>query len=175
MICCLDGKCQCRNCGLQYLTKTKTFMYETDFVLWAEKTAQLLRSRAFEKVDWESVIEEIESLGRSDKRSLRSQVTRVMAHLLKWEYQQSSRTNSWRLSITEGRFQIRQLLKDSPSLKPYLAEIESQCYQDAVEWASAETELPVETFPVACQYSLAQVLNPRFLPSPNSSESDRYE
>lgn len=55
-------------------------------------------------------------------------------------------------------------LKDSPSLKPYLEEVFAQCYLDAVAQASAETELPVETFPQECPYSSAEVLDSNFLP-----------
>ncbi|MBV8885391.1 MAG: DUF29 domain-containing protein, partial [Chroococcidiopsidaceae cyanobacterium CP_BM_RX_35] len=127
-------------------------LYDTDFVLWTEKTADLLRSGAFSDVDWVNVIEEIESLGRSDKRALKSQTTRVIMHLLKWQYQPERRSNSWRGSIVEGRVQIRDLLFDSPSLKPYLNSIFATCYRDAVEQASAETGLQTEKFPNNCPY-----------------------
>ncbi len=138
--------------------KTVSNLYETDFALWIEQTAQLLRDRTFEQVDWENVIEEIESLGRSDKRSLESQITRVIMHMLKWDYQPECRSNSWRGSIAEGRTQIKKLLRDSPSLKPYLAEVFAQCYQDAIEQASDETGLPIGTFPIDCPYVIEEVL-----------------
>ncbi len=144
--------------------KTRSNLYETDFALWIEQTVQLLRSAKFEEVDWENVIEEIESLGRSEKRALRSQVTRIIMHLLKWDYQQSRRSNSWRGSIVEGRIQIKELLQDSPSLKPYLGDVLTKCYQDAVGWASAETRLPIETFPVECPYSIDEILVREILP-----------
>ena len=144
--------------------KTRANLYETDFALWIEQTVQFLRSAKFEEVDWENVIEEIESLGRSEKRALRSQVTRIIMHLLKWDYQQLRRSNSWRGSIVEGRIQIRELLEDSPSLKPYLGDVLAKCYQDAVEWASAETRLPRETFPVECPYTIDEILAREILP-----------
>ena len=143
--------------------KTVSNLYETDFVLWIDQTAQLLRSGAFDQVDWENVIEEIESLGRSDKRSLESQVTRVLMHMLKLDYQTERRSNSWRGSIVEGRTQIKGLLRDSPSLKPYLAEVFDQCYQDVVEQAIAETSLPVDTFPADCPYTVDEVLARKIL------------
>ncbi len=137
-------------------------LYETDFVLWIEQTAQLMRDGAFDQVDWGNVIEEIEGLNRSDKRALESQVTRVIMHLLKWDYQPERRSSSWRGSIVEGRTQARNLLRDSPSLKPYLAEVLTQCYQDAVEQASAETELPIDTFPIECPYAIDEVSGGKF-------------
>ena len=66
--------------------KTTSSLYETDFALWTEQTVELLRERNFKEVDWENVIEEIESLGRSEKHALESQLTRVMMHMLKWDY-----------------------------------------------------------------------------------------
>ncbi|MBV8886609.1 MAG: DUF29 domain-containing protein, partial [Chroococcidiopsidaceae cyanobacterium CP_BM_RX_35] len=110
-------------------------------------------------VDWVNLIEEIESLGRNDKRALKSQTTRVIMHLLKWQYQPERRSNSWRGSIIEGRIQIRDLLADSPSLKPYLISIFANCYRDAVEQASAETGLQTEKFPNNCPYMVEDFLN----------------
>ncbi len=146
-----------------------TDLYKLDFVLWSEQTAQHLRdvtkgdlplrARIFDKVDWENVIEEIESLGRSDKRALFSQSTRVIMHLLRWDFQQDRRSNSWQLSIVEGRIQIRQLIEDSPSLKNYLLEILPKCYQDAVKLASTEIDSPIKVFPVECPYTIEEVLS----------------
>ena len=143
--------------------KTVSNLYETDFALWIEQTVQQLRDRTFEEVDWESVIEEIESLGRSDKRALRSQITRVIMHLLKWDYQPELRSNSWRGSIVEGRIQIEELLQDSPSLKPYIEEVLVKCYQSAAKVAIAETGLPIDTFPVECLYTVDEVLTRKIL------------
>lgn len=144
---------------------TSTSLYNADFVLWSEQTAQTLRRKDFDAVDWENLIEEIESLGRSERHALASQLTRVLMHLLKWEFQSERRSNSWRGSLVEGRIQIRRLLKSSPSLKNYLLDILAECYQDAVEQASAETGLPIKAFPAKCPYPLeAQILNLDFLP-----------
>jgi len=134
-------------------------LYDTDFVRWTEKTSELMRSGDFSDVDWVNVIEEIESLGRSDKRALKSQTTRVIIHLLKWQYQPENRSNSWRGSIVEGCVQIRDLLADSPSLKPHLNNIFVNCYRDAVEQASAETGLQTEKFPDDCPYTIDDLFN----------------
>jgi hypothetical protein len=139
-------------------------MYETDFVSWTEQTARLIRDGKFEQVDWEHVIEEIESLGRSDRRELKSRLEVLFNHLLKWEYQPDSRSGSWKGTMNEQRNRIRDLLLDSPSLKPYLDEILSECYQRGRRAASDETELPLDAFPAECPYTLEQSLNSDFFP-----------
>jgi hypothetical protein len=85
-------------------------------------------------------------------------------HLLKWEFQPDQRSSSWKASIVEHRRRIRKSLQDSPSLKPYLEEVFSECYSDAIEQASAETGLSLETFPQLCVYTSAEVLDSHFLP-----------
>ncbi len=140
--------------------KTVSSLYEEDFALWIERTAQLLREHSFEEVDWENVIEEIESLFKSDRRALRSQIVRVLKHLLKLDYQpRTYPPTNWLTSIADGRTQIELIIEDSPSLKPYLAEVLSECYHKAVREASTETRLPIETFPSACPYTLNEVMN----------------
>jgi hypothetical protein len=139
-------------------------LYEADYLKWIETTVEKLRVRDYSSVDWENLIEEIEDMGRSERRSLESNLVVVLTHLLKWQYQPEFRSGSWKGSIAEHRRRIRKALKESPSLKPYLQEVFAECYFDAVELASAETELPVETFPGECSYTSAEVLDSNFLP-----------
>ena len=139
-------------------------LYEADYLKWIETTVEKLRVRDYSSVDWENLIEEIEDMGRSERKSLKSNLIIVLTHLLKWQYQPEFRSGSWKGSIVEHRRRIRDALKDSPSLKPYLQEVFAECYLDAVELASAETELPVETFPGECPYTAAEVLDSNFLP-----------
>lgn len=103
-------------------------------------------------------------MGRSERKRLKSNVTIVLLHLLKWQYQPQLRSGSWKGSIIEHRQRIRDDLADSPSLKPYLQEIFFQCYTDATERASAETGLPLEIFPNQSPYTPAQVLDAAFFP-----------
>jgi hypothetical protein len=139
-------------------------LYEADYLKWIETTVEKLRVRDYSSVDWENLIEEIEDMGRSERKSLKSNLIVVLTHLLKWQYQPEFRSGSWKGSIVEHRRRIRDTLKDSPSLKPYLQEVFVECYLDAVEQASAETELPMETFPGECPYTSAEVLDSNFLP-----------
>jgi len=143
---------------------SQTNPYDIDYLLWIETTVEKLRQRDYAAIDWENVIEELADMGRSERKSLRSNLIIVLLHLLKWQYQPSMRSGSWKGSIVEHRRRIRDDLKDSPSLKPYLEEVFAECYADAIAQANAETGLPHEMFPVLCPYSVAQSLDANFLP-----------
>lgn len=140
-------------------------LYETDYLQWIDTTVEKLRNRDYANVDWESLIEEIEDMGRSERRSLKSNLIVVLVHLLKWQFQPECRSGSWEGSIIEHRRRIREAIGDSPSLQPYLEKIFPECYPQAVKQAKAETKLPLETFPQLCPYELAEVLNDEFLPA----------
>ncbi|MBD0362933.1 MAG: DUF29 domain-containing protein, partial [Coleofasciculus sp. C3-bin4] len=144
------------------LDANRQSLYEADYLKWIETTVEKLQVRDYSSVDWENLIEEIEDMGRSERRSLESNLVVVLTHLLKWQYQPDFRSGSWKGSIAEHRRRIRKALKESPSLKPYLQEVFAECYLDAVEQASAETELPVERFPKECPYTAAEVLDSNF-------------
>lgn len=140
-------------------------LYEIDYLQWIETTVEKLQSGDYVNVDWENLIEEIEDMGRSERRGLKSNLIVVLVHLLKWQFQPDRRSGSWEGSIIEHRRRIREAIDDSPSLQPYLESIFVECYLQAVKQAKAETQLPLETFPLQCPYQLAEVLNDQFLPS----------
>ena len=123
-------------------------LYEADYLRWIETTVEKLRSQDYADVDWENLIEEIEDMGRSERRSLESNLIVVLLHLLKWQYQPEHRSGTWEGSIIEHRRRIKKALKESPSLKPYFESIFAECYTEAVKQAKAETGLPLETFPM---------------------------
>lgn len=141
-------------------------LYDCDFVAWADQTVQLLREHRWEELDLENLIEEVEDLGNRHRDALRSQLTRLLMHLLKWHYQTTSfrGEGSWRNSINEARKQIRRLQKQYPSLVRSTQEIFEVCYPDAVEDASDETGIPEKGFPSTCPFTLEQVLDPTYLP-----------
>lgn len=138
-------------------------LYEKDFYLWLTETAQLLRDGQLNQLDIPNLLEEIEAVGRSEKRAVYSNLKIVLLHLLKHKYQQDKRTNSWRASIREHRQRLGRDLADSPSLKPYLTEVFSECYQDARSLAADETGLVIDTFPVESPFGLGEALDPEFL------------
>ncbi len=121
--------------------------YETDFALWAQEQAAALREGRFADVDIENVSEEIESLARRDRSELRSRLTKLMLHLLKFEYQPGKTSRSWRVTIVHQAIKIEQLLMESPSLKSCYADVATTAYRHARREAATETGLPIATFP----------------------------
>ena len=98
-------------------------LYETDYLKWIETTVKKLQVHDYPNIEWENLIEEIEDMGRSERRSLKSNLIVVLTHLLKWQYQLEFRSGSWS-SIVEYRRRIREALKDSP---PGLSLILKKC------------------------------------------------
>jgi hypothetical protein len=141
-------------------TKKTSKSYDEDFCLWIQAQTKLLKKRDFDHLDIENLIEEIESLGRSDKRALNSQMIRLLMHLLKLEYQPDGQgnSNSWKSSILSARIEIKLLLKDSPSLKNELKKILPEAYEDAKQKAASETQLDLKTFPKKCPWHLEDIL-----------------
>jgi hypothetical protein len=140
-------------------------LYKTDYLEWIEKTVENLKAQYYSHIDWENLIEEIEDMGRSERKSFKSNLIVVLIHLLKWQYQPELRCGSWKGTIVEHRRRIRDALKESPSFKPYLEEVLTECYLDALEQASAETGLPLEIFPPSCLYQSSEILDSSFFPT----------
>jgi Domain of unknown function DUF29 len=139
-------------------------LYEQDFYLWIQTTAELLKQGRLTELDLENLIEEIETMGRSEKKALRSNLQVVLMHLLKYKYQAEKRSGSWRATIREHRKRLREALEESPSLKPYFGEVFGLCYDDARLLAADETELAVATFPQQSPFTPEQAFDPDFLP-----------
>ena len=139
-------------------------LYETDFNLWIEQTVKQLKTGQLNELDLTNLIEEIDSMGRSDKREIRNRLEVLIMHLLKWQYQPEKQTVSWTSTINEQRRAIRRILKDSPSLKPYLRDNLNECYQEARKDAAKETKLLILIFPVDCPFSPEQILDSDYFP-----------
>jgi hypothetical protein len=138
--------------------------YTADFNLWIEQTTQLLRSHRWHEIDVEHLIEEVEGLGKSERRAIASQLTRLLLHLLKWQYQPQPRSDSWLDSITDSRTQIELAIEDSPSLKSYPTEQLQESYQRARRQAAKQTDILLSVFPEECPYFLESVLDEDWLP-----------
>jgi hypothetical protein len=152
--------------------KIEDSLYERDFYAWTQDQAVKLRARAHNDIDWENVAEEIESVGRSDKKEIRRRLGVLVQHLLKWQFQPEMRSHSWQSTISEQRISLQVVLKDSPSLAGFPAEALEWSYALAVRKAARETRLPVSSFPIASPYSVAEILDDTFLPGPPWSPED---
>jgi ribosomal protein L29 len=138
--------------------------YDEDFYAWTVEQARLLRLGDLSAIDVANIAEEIESMGRSDRRALESRLTVLLTHLLKWRIQSRMRSSSWSGTIGEQRRRIAKLLRESPSLRPFVDESLTEAYGDAREAASNQTGLPETEFPTECPFTPDEVLSRSFLP-----------
>ena len=142
----------------------KSSLYDRDFYAWSIEQAALLRQGRVAEADLENIAEEIESMGKAEKREFVGCLTVLMLHLLKWRYQPSGRGNSWKLSIADARDEIADLLEDSPSLKTNLDSAMASAYRDARRKAAIETDVGEEAFPPQCPWSFAEAMDAGFWP-----------
>jgi hypothetical protein len=133
-------------------------LYDQDFYQWTQEQAGLLKIGALSQLDVENLIEEIESMGKSQKKELISRLTVLIAHLLKWDYQPERRGRSWELTIKAQRVQIRRHISENPSLKSMLLNAVILAYEVATISAAAETGLPESAFPETCPYTVEQLM-----------------
>jgi hypothetical protein len=141
--------------------------YEQDFYAWSFAQARALRERRTAVLDWENLAEEIESLGRSDRREVRSRLRVILLHLLKWHYQGEHRSISWQSSIRTQRDDLEAVLKDSPSLRPQVPGLVAEAYSRARRDAGDEMGLMPEAaqkLPEICPFTVEQVLDDEFFP-----------
>lgn len=139
--------------------------YERDFYAWTQQQAALLREGRFGDLDVKNLIEEIESLGRSEKRELESRLKVLLMHFLKWQFQADRRerhARSWLATIRNQRTELRKLIRDNPSLKGHLEAAFIEAYQDARY--EAEAGLPLSAFPESSPYRIEQILDPLWMP-----------
>lgn len=133
-------------------------LYEKDFGAWSLEQAHLLKNKAFDRLDIDHLFEEIQDLGKSDKRALASHLMIVLAHMLKCKYQPEYYTKSWKDTIDEGRLEIQDLIEDSPSLKNYPQDVLPISYRRAVRLASKQTGIDLRKFPDTCPWKLNEIL-----------------
>ncbi len=134
-------------------------LYETDFNLWLEETALLIREGKLDRLDIENLLEEIEGMSRREKDAVESNLIRVLQHLLKWKYQPQKRSPSWAYTIIEHSRRLNKAFKNSPSLNRHFNDVFDECYAAACQAASVETQLPLVTFPASCPFSNSDVLD----------------
>jgi hypothetical protein len=137
-------------------------LYNTDFYQWTQTQAAALRDKDFTALDLENLAEEIESLGRSDRRALMHQLERLLIHLLKWRFQSNERGRrgrGWLNSILQARHAIAKLIAESHSLHDYPEKQLAAAYRHARRSAASQTGLPLAAFPDICPWPLEQILD----------------
>jgi hypothetical protein len=140
-------------------------LHGSDFAEWSAQTSELLRQRRFDEIDIENVAEEIQSLGDSQFQGARSQLRRMLMHLIKQKIQPERDAASWRASIVNAQREILDAIDSSPSLRRKLGGRLDQLYKQAIRDARYETGLDAEDIPPECPFTLNQLLdgNPTLL------------
>jgi hypothetical protein len=152
---------------------TTETLYDQDYYLWLKTTINQLRAGQLESVDLDNLIEELESMDRSEKRAIKSLLIRLFEHLLKltyWDVERERNEGHWKGEIRTFRREIKDVLKDSPSLKPYILEIFDECYQEGRAEASDRSQIPVDKFPVKLIGSLQEILDYNWFPKYSSND-----
>ncbi|WP_414563032.1 MULTISPECIES: DUF29 domain-containing protein [unclassified Anabaena] len=148
-------------------SNTNKALYEQDFYLWIQTTVKFLKERNLEQLDIDNLLEEIDSMGRSEKKELKTRLIVLIEHLLKlqfWILEKDDNARGWRTTVVEQRRQILYILADSPSLKSILNNLFIDCYTDGRKDTIRKHQLSSELFPEQPPFSLEQVLNEDFIP-----------
>ena len=146
-------------------------LYESDFYAWTQQQAQLLREKRWNDLDLENLVDEVESVGRSDKRQIQSRLEILLAHLLKWKYQPGGRGGGgWVGTMFEQRQRLADLIEDSPSLRSFYQEQVAKTYLAGRLLAAKETGIAFGLFPEECPFTPEQVLDLEFFPEDRSIE-----
>ena len=145
-------------------------LYETDFYAWTQEQARLLRERRWADLDLDNLVDEVESVGSSEKREIRRRMKVLLAHLLKWKLQPGHRGQSWKRTISEQRTHLAAIVEDSSSLRGYVLGEAIESHLGATLKASEETGLAIGLFPEQPVFTPEQVLDPEFFPEDRSVE-----
>ncbi|WLS78461.1 DUF29 domain-containing protein [Erwinia pyri] len=141
-----------------------TTHYENDFYGWTLEQAELLRTGNLDQLDTGNLLEEIASMGNSERRELESRLEVLLQHLLKWQYQPSYQGRSWQLTLAEQRRKIIRRLSRNPSLRKELPELVNDAYGDAILSAARETGIEAKQFPQVCPWEWDQIIDEAYYP-----------
>jgi hypothetical protein len=139
-------------------------LYERDFYAWTEAQARSLTRHDDVALDVANLLEEVESLGRSQRNAITSRLEVLIAHLLKFRLQPERATPSWRRTLREQRRQIERLIARNPSLRGLPRETLPDVYRDAVRMAASETHMAETAFPRVCPFTIDEILDSGFEP-----------
>jgi Domain of unknown function DUF29 len=143
-----------------------TALYDTDFYQWTVQQASMLRNEEYAELDIANLVEEIEAMGRSQKRELRTRSRVLLTHLLKLALQPTGNpVRGWRLTIREQRRELAGELADSPSLWSQFIDQLPEVYAAACEDAAEAMEVDIAVLPVQCPWKVEQILDLNWLPA----------
>jgi hypothetical protein len=141
------------------IADTERVSYDQDYYAWLMENAALLQDGRLDAVDLVHLAEELEDMGRSERRALESYLKVLIVHLLKWAHQPERRGTSWELSVGNARDAIARRLAESPSLRPQLADMIAGRYPNARRHAALEMGLAPDALPAVCPFTVEQLLD----------------
>jgi hypothetical protein len=152
---------------LRGIAVTRPASYENDYLRWLDAQAEHLRAGELDQLDREHLLEEIEAMGRSERRQVRNRLMFLIQSLLKMRHRPQHPSRTWDVSVMAQRVEIKLLMKESPSLRPPLAAALDEIYTQARREAAGATRLDVACFPEQCPFTLLeQVLDGEWWPGP---------
>ncbi len=147
-------------------------LYDQDFYRWALRNAELMREGKLSEIDTENIAEELEAMGKSQKRELISRLSVLIMHLLKWRYRSQNRGDSWVGTIMEQRTEIGLLIEDSPSLKNEIEKSMGRAYSLAMIKFEKETKIAAKDLPASCPYSFDRTMDSDFWPESDQTRAE---
>jgi Domain of unknown function DUF29 len=149
------GRLEQQGAGMAKVLERTRDLYDADLLAWLEQQAGYLRVGQLDRLDVAHLIEELEAMGGSQRRELKSRLEILLMHMLKRDAQSRRRSRSWQSTIVEQRARIADLLEQSPSLRSGMEEVAQQAFAVA---AAIETGLKRSAFPAALPYGVAAIL-----------------
>ena len=140
-------------------------LYDRDLALWSPEQARLLEQRRFAELDLQNLIDEVKSVGNSDKREIRNRLEILIAHLLKRRFQPGRRTSSWERMIREQRRALSSIIEDSPSHQHCPTDVFSRVYPAGYSQAAEDSGMDYTLFPDVSPFTIDRVMNGGFLPT----------
>jgi hypothetical protein len=142
---------------IQRATDGLEHLYEADETAWLEAMAELIAQRRWDDLDYAHLGDYLSDMARRDRREVKSRLTTLLAHVLKWVHQPEHRSRGWRGTIVEQRQELAGLVARGV-LRQHAEAVLVEAYAEAVERAAAETGLAAESFAADCPYTLDQLL-----------------
>lgn len=141
-------------------------LYESDYLQWLSATTAQIRRRELDQLDYENLVEELEDLGREQRRKVDSYLRQLLIHLLLYAYWESEKeycAKGWQAEIDNFRFELELLLKSKTLYNYFVQEIDL-IYPKSRKQAIKKTELPGGIFPDRCPFTVDEILNYDYLP-----------
>ena len=142
-----------------------TELFEKNEQLWSEKMIELLEQNRLNEIDTVNLKVYLIEMGASNKREVKSKITTLLLHLLKWLYQPTHRSRSWRVSIIRERKELKEIFIKNTNLEKYAHECFDDSFTDAIKYAEIEIKSK-KKLPKVHVFSVEQALDNNFWPEP---------